>query len=81
MAEKTCDGCRFNGMKATCKRCLTCSRNYSDKHQEPPKPKPMSHESRMALAQLGAIAGMLVAGPHYIAKDADHKRQKPEAMK
>ena len=63
---KTCEGCRFLPCKATSKRCLVCSRNYADKYQDPPPPKPLSHKQKMELAQLGAIAGTLLRGGCYV---------------
>ena len=65
----TCDGCRFLPSKATCKRCLTCSRNYADKHQAPPPRKPLTPGGKAALVRLTAMMAAITAMPLQTAEE------------
>lgn len=62
---RVCDGCEFLPAKATSKRCLTCSRNYGDKHREPRKREPLTHTQEAALARILSFGAVLTAGSTY----------------
>ena len=61
----TCEGCAFQHRKATCKRCLTCSRNYADKHQGPPKPRELTREQSAAVVKVLAMAAVMTENSRY----------------